>query len=145
MSLPPDVARMKRELADLVAIDTQNPPGDEARAAQFLGYHPRAQLLADAYFLGGRVDLGSLREGLLQPLIHNVFILDVVVAEDRPANQKAHQQRAAGIPTIPSRLGDEKRANPFLLAKDVAALADRTARLCGRPKLPAIFDLRSIA
>jgi len=27
---------MKRELADLVAIDTQNPPGDEARAAQFL-------------------------------------------------------------------------------------------------------------
>jgi acetylornithine deacetylase/succinyl-diaminopimelate desuccinylase len=36
MSLSPDVARMKRELADLVAIDTQNPPGDEARAAQFL-------------------------------------------------------------------------------------------------------------
>jgi acetylornithine deacetylase/succinyl-diaminopimelate desuccinylase len=36
MSLSPDVARMKRELADLVAIDTQNPPGNEARAAQFL-------------------------------------------------------------------------------------------------------------
>ena len=33
-------------------------------------------------------------------------------------------QRAAGQPTIPSRLGEEKRANPFLLAKDVAALAD---------------------
>jgi len=29
-------ARMKRELADLVAIDTQNPPGREAPAAQFL-------------------------------------------------------------------------------------------------------------
>src|SRR3981189_1612245 len=36
MSPSPDVARMKRELATLVAIDTQNPPGDEARAAQFL-------------------------------------------------------------------------------------------------------------
>ena len=34
------------------------------------------------------------------------------------------KQRAAGQPTIPSRLGEEKRANPFLLAKDVAALAD---------------------
>ncbi len=32
--------------------------------------------------------------------------------------------RAAGQSTIPSRLGEEKRANPFLLAKDVAALAD---------------------
>src|ERR1700728_3337484 len=32
--------------------------------------------------------------------------------------EEAHQQRARGEPTIPSRLGDEKRANPFLLAKD---------------------------
>jgi len=38
--------------------------------------------------------------------------------------EEAHQQRAAGHPTIPSRLGEEKRANPFLLAKDAAALAD---------------------
>ncbi len=37
---------------------------------------------------------------------------------------EAHQQRASGKPTIPSRLGDEKRANPFLRAKDAAALAD---------------------
>jgi len=36
MSSSPDVGRMKRELADLVAIDTQNPPGNEARAAQYL-------------------------------------------------------------------------------------------------------------
>jgi acetylornithine deacetylase/succinyl-diaminopimelate desuccinylase family protein len=36
MSLSPEIARMKRDLADLIAIDTQNPPGDEARAAQFL-------------------------------------------------------------------------------------------------------------
>jgi hydroxyacylglutathione hydrolase len=37
---------------------------------------------------------------------------------------EARQQRARGVPTVPSRMGDEKRANPFLLAKDVAALAD---------------------
>src|SRR3984893_17747489 len=36
MSSSPDVGRMKRELADLVAIDTQIPPGNEARAAQYL-------------------------------------------------------------------------------------------------------------
>lgn len=36
MSSSPDVGRMKRELADLVAIDTQNPPGHELGAAQYL-------------------------------------------------------------------------------------------------------------
>jgi acetylornithine deacetylase/succinyl-diaminopimelate desuccinylase family protein len=36
MSTSPDTARMKRELADLVAIDTQNPPGHEAGAARYL-------------------------------------------------------------------------------------------------------------
>ncbi len=45
MSLSPDVARMKRELADLVAIDTQNPPGHEALAAQFL----RGLLMTDGF------------------------------------------------------------------------------------------------
>jgi acetylornithine deacetylase/succinyl-diaminopimelate desuccinylase family protein len=45
MSSSPDVARMKRELADLVAIDTQNPPGHEAQAAQFL----RDLLMADGF------------------------------------------------------------------------------------------------
>jgi hydroxyacylglutathione hydrolase len=38
--------------------------------------------------------------------------------------QEAHQQRAEGKPTVPSKMGEEKRANPFLLAKDAAALAD---------------------
>jgi hydroxyacylglutathione hydrolase len=42
----------------------------------------------------------------------------------RARAEEAHRQRAKGEPTIPSRLGDEKRANPFLLAKDAAALAD---------------------
>lgn len=36
MSTSPDAARMKRELASLIAIDTQNPPGDEAKAAAYV-------------------------------------------------------------------------------------------------------------
>jgi hydroxyacylglutathione hydrolase len=32
--------------------------------------------------------------------------------------------RAGGMPTVPSRLGDEMAANPFLRAPDVATLAD---------------------
>jgi acetylornithine deacetylase/succinyl-diaminopimelate desuccinylase family protein len=36
MSNSPDAARMKRELARLVAIDTQNPPGREVEAASFV-------------------------------------------------------------------------------------------------------------
>ncbi|SFH77928.1 M20 family metallopeptidase [Bradyrhizobium sp. cf659] len=36
MSSSPDVARMKHELARLIAIDTQNPPGHEAPAAEYL-------------------------------------------------------------------------------------------------------------
>jgi hydroxyacylglutathione hydrolase len=36
--------------------------------------------------------------------------------------------RAAGEPTIPSRLGDEMAANPFLRARDVATLGDLRSR-----------------
>jgi acetylornithine deacetylase/succinyl-diaminopimelate desuccinylase family protein len=36
MSTSPDVARMKQELARLIAIDTQNPPGHEAKAAHYV-------------------------------------------------------------------------------------------------------------
>jgi hydroxyacylglutathione hydrolase len=36
--------------------------------------------------------------------------------------------RAAGQPTVPSRLGDELAENPFLRASDVATLADLRAR-----------------
>jgi acetylornithine deacetylase/succinyl-diaminopimelate desuccinylase len=36
MNQPPDFARMKRDLAALVAINTENPPGHELEAAQYL-------------------------------------------------------------------------------------------------------------
>lgn len=41
---------------------------------------------------------------------------------------KVKQWRAAGRPTVPSRLADELAANPFLRAPDVATLADLRAR-----------------
>ncbi|MBN8875460.1 MAG: hydroxyacylglutathione hydrolase, partial [Rhodospirillales bacterium] len=40
---------------------------------------------------------------------------------------EARAQRAAGKPTVPSRLSDELAANPFLLAPDEASFAARRA------------------
>ena len=37
---------------------------------------------------------------------------------------EVQKQRAAGQPSVPSLMSDERAANPFLLAKDVASLAD---------------------
>ena len=41
---------------------------------------------------------------------------------------RVEQLRAAGQPSVPSRLADEMKANPFLLAPDVATLADIRAK-----------------
>jgi hydroxyacylglutathione hydrolase len=41
---------------------------------------------------------------------------------------KVEQLRAAGQPSVPSRLRDELKANPFLLATDVATFADARAK-----------------
>ncbi len=41
---------------------------------------------------------------------------------------KVEQLRAAGQPSVPSRLGDELKANPFLLAPDAASFAVARAR-----------------
>jgi len=51
---------------------------------------------------------------------------DNVALRKRAAEVEA--LRSAGKPTLPSRLGDEKRENPFLLARDVASLAALRAR-----------------
>ena len=42
--------------------------------------------------------------------------------------EQAHQQRAAGQPTLPSVMSDELAANPFLRAPDVATFADLRAK-----------------
>lgn len=50
--------------------------------------------------------------------------LDPGNAALRARAEEVQRLRASGLPTIPSRLSEEKRANPFLLAKTAAALAD---------------------
>lgn len=84
MSSSPDVARMKRDLASLVAIDTQNPPGRETEAALFLG-----DLLAGEGFdvarqeyRPGRVNLIGRMENGAGPVFALNTHMDVVPAGD---------------------------------------------------------------
>jgi hydroxyacylglutathione hydrolase len=46
----------------------------------------------------------------------------------RARSAEVDAQRAAGKPSVPSTLGTELRANPFLTARDVATFADRRTR-----------------
>jgi hydroxyacylglutathione hydrolase len=46
----------------------------------------------------------------------------------RARADEVRRLRAAGKPTLPSLLGDELKANPFLTAPNVASFADRRAR-----------------
>jgi hydroxyacylglutathione hydrolase len=54
------------------------------------------------------------------------------VAPDNAAlkarTEQAHQQRAAGQPTVPSTMASELEANPFLRAPDIATFADLRAK-----------------
>jgi acetylornithine deacetylase/succinyl-diaminopimelate desuccinylase family protein len=82
MSFSPDVARMKRELANLVAIDTQNPPGHEALAAQYL----RDLLTADGFevtlqeYKPGRINVIARLENGAGPVFAFNTHMDVVPA-----------------------------------------------------------------
>lgn len=42
--------------------------------------------------------------------------------------EEAHQQRASGVPTVPSTMASELAANPFLRAPDVTTFADLRAK-----------------
>jgi acetylornithine deacetylase/succinyl-diaminopimelate desuccinylase family protein len=80
MSISPDVGRMKRELAALIAIDTQNPPGQEARAAQYV----RDLLAAERFevlfqeYKPGRVNVVSRMENGAGPVFAFNTHMDVV-------------------------------------------------------------------
>jgi acetylornithine deacetylase/succinyl-diaminopimelate desuccinylase len=84
MSSSPDVARMKQELARLVAIDTQNPPGHEALAAQYL----RDVLVTDGFdvslqeYKPGRVNVVARLENGAGPLFAFNTHMDVVPVGD---------------------------------------------------------------
>jgi hydroxyacylglutathione hydrolase len=46
----------------------------------------------------------------------------------RARAEEVRRLRASGQPTLPSNLGEELKANPFLTAPDLASFADRRAR-----------------
>jgi len=123
MSLSPDVARMKRELADLIAIDTQNPPGDEARAAQFL----RGLLVTEGF--------------------------EVALQEYKPAriNVVARLENGAGpvfafnthMDVVP--VGDGWASDPFVLKEMNGRLYGRGACDCKGPLAAMLEAMRMLA
>ena len=123
MSLSPDVTRMKRELAELVAIDTQNPPGHEARAAQFL----RGLLMTDGF--------------------------EVALQEYKPArvNVVARLENGAGpvfafnthMDVVP--VGDGWSSDPFVLKEMDGRLYGRGACDCKGPLAAMLEAMRMLA
>ena len=123
MSSSPDVARMKRELADLVAIDTQNPPGDETRAAQYL----RGLLMTEGF--------------------------EVALQEYKPArvNVVARLENGAGpvfafnthMDVVPA--GDGWSSDPFVLKEAGGRLYGRGACDCKGPLAAMLEAMRMLA
>jgi acetylornithine deacetylase/succinyl-diaminopimelate desuccinylase len=123
MSSSPDVARMKRELADLVAIDTQNPPGHETPAAQFL----HGLLMTEGF--------------------------EVVLQEYQPAriNVVARLENGAGpvfafnthMDVVP--VGDGWSADPFVLKEVDGRLYGRGACDCKGPLAAMLEAMRMLA
>jgi acetylornithine deacetylase/succinyl-diaminopimelate desuccinylase family protein len=121
--MSPDVARMKRELADLVAIDTQNPPGHEALAAQFL----RGLLMTDGF--------------------------EVTLQEYKPAriNVVARLENGAGpvfafnthMDVVPA--GDGWSSDPFVLKETDGRLYGRGACDCKGPLAAMLEAMRMLA
>jgi len=122
MSMSPDAARMKRELADLVAIDTQNPPGYEAPAAAYLR------------------DLFA-REGF-----------EVSLQEYKPGRINVVAQLANGsgptfafnthMDVVPA--GEGWSSNPFLLAEKGGRLYGRGACDCKGPLAAMLEAMRML-
>jgi acetylornithine deacetylase/succinyl-diaminopimelate desuccinylase len=123
MSSSPDVARMKRELADLVAIDTQNPPGHETPAAQFL----HGLLMTEGF--------------------------EVALQEYQPAriNVVARLENGAGpvfafnthMDVVP--VGDGWSADPFVLKEVDGRLYGRGACDCKGPLAAMLEAMRMLA
>jgi acetylornithine deacetylase/succinyl-diaminopimelate desuccinylase family protein len=123
MSLSPDVARMKRELADLVAIDTQNPPGDEAHAAQLL----RGLLTSDGFavtlqeYKPARINVVARLENGAGPVFAFNTHMDVVPA------------------------GDGWSSDPFVLKETDGRLYGRGACDCKGPLAAMLEAMRMLA
>src|SRR5258708_16795291 len=123
MPLSPDVARMKRELANLVAIDAQNPPGHEAHAAHFL----RGLLMTEGFevalqeYKPARINVVARLENLAGPVFAFNTHMDVVPA------------------------GDGWSSDPFVLKEADGRLYGRGACDCKGPLAAMLAALRMLA
>jgi acetylornithine deacetylase/succinyl-diaminopimelate desuccinylase family protein len=123
MSSSPDVARMKRELARLIAIDTQNPPGHEAPAAQYL----RDLLVTGGFdvalqeYKPGRVNVVARLENGTGPVFAFNTHMDVVP------------------------VGDGWSSNPFALTERDGRLYGRGACDCKGPLAAMLEAMRMLA
>ena len=123
MTTTPDIARMKRELADLVAIRTENPPGREVEAAAFV-----AGLLAPDGF-----DLSSTE---YQPGRVNV----VARLDNGPGPVFAFNTHMDVVPA-----GGGWSSDPFVLREDGGRLYGRGTCDCKGPLVAMAEALRMLA
>lgn len=123
MTPSPDIARMTRELAALVAIRTENPPGREIEAASFV-----AGLLAPAGF-----DLSSME---YEPGRVNL----VARLENGPGPVFAFNTHMDVVPA-----GDGWSSDPFVLRQDGGRLYGRGACDCKGPLVAMVEALRLLA
>lgn len=123
MPSTPDIARMKRELADLVGIRTENPPGREVEAAVYV-----AGLLAPAGF-----DIASTE---YEPGRVNV----VARLANGPGPVFAFNTHMDVVPA-----GDGWSSDPFVLREDGGRLYGRGTCDCKGPLIAMVEALRMLA
>jgi acetylornithine deacetylase/succinyl-diaminopimelate desuccinylase family protein len=123
MTQAPNPARMKRDLADLVAIRTENPPGREVEAAHYLKalIEPAGFDLSSSEYRPGRVNLVAKLENGLGPVFALNTHMDVVPA------------------------GDGWATDPFKLHESGGKLYGRGACDCKGPLIAMVEALRMLA
>ncbi|MBS0532725.1 MAG: M20 family metallopeptidase [Proteobacteria bacterium] len=122
MTSTPDVVRMKRELAQLVAIDTQNPPGREAEAAAYL----RGLLAGDGF----DVELTEYKPGRMN------VVARLVNGEGPTFAFNTHMD------VVP--VGDGWSSDPLVLREDGGKLYGRGACDCKGPLAAMLEALRML-
>jgi acetylornithine deacetylase/succinyl-diaminopimelate desuccinylase family protein len=123
MATTPDDARMKRDLAALVAIDTQNPPGGEVEAAEFLHrlIEPEGFDLSMGEYKLGRVNLTARLENGPGPVFAFNTHMDVVP------------------------VGEGWSSDPFVLREADGRLYGRGACDCKGPLIAMVEAMRMLA
>ena len=122
MTSTPDVVRMKRELAKLVAFDTQNPPGREAEAAAYV-----RDLLAGEGF---DLELTEYKPGRVN------VVARLVNGEGPTFALNTH------IDVVP--VGDGWSSDPFMLREENGRLYGRGACDCKGPLAAMLEALRML-